>query len=36
LPDNLQSIVAEANRPEPTPPPTLTPDGTGNPAEAFI
>jgi uncharacterized membrane protein len=29
LPDNLQSIVAEANRPEPTPPATLTPDGTG-------
>jgi len=29
LPDNLQNIVAEANQPDPTPPPTLTPDGTG-------
>jgi hypothetical protein len=29
LPDNLQNIVNEATQPEPTPPPTLTPDGTG-------
>lgn len=29
LPDNLQNIVNEANQPTTTPPPTLTPDGTG-------